>query len=40
MPGIDYSAVRIGRKRVQMLTEANPGVKSLHAKIKRRISQG
>ena len=40
MPGIDYSAVSIGRKRVQMLMEADPEVKSLYAKIESRISQG
>jgi len=40
MLGIDYSAVSIGRKRVQMLMEADPEVKSLYAKIESRISQG
>ena len=40
MLGIDSSAVRIGRKRLQMMMEADPELEFLYAKIESRISQG
>ena len=40
MPGIDYSAVSIGRKRFLMMMEADQELKSLFEKVKSRISQG
>ena len=40
MLGIDYSAVRIGRKRFLMMTEFDPQSRSLFGKAKDRISQG